>query len=157
MTKSEVNKLLNKIKGYYNSQFFLDEYVISAWIEEMEPYDFEDAEQHFKEYLKEYPDMAPKPHTFKKGLLTREEKEKRKNAKYTVQCNLCQNWMTLQEYEEHYGRCLDIQYLVGVIKQKNLDITREELEGKSDEIIEGLLNKYPPKKITLDEVKKIIS
>ena len=43
MTKTEVKTLLNKIKGYYNSQFFVDEYVIDAWSESMQPYDLEDA------------------------------------------------------------------------------------------------------------------
>lgn len=157
MTKSEVNKLLNKIKGYYNSQFFIDEYVISAWIETMEPYDLEDAEEHLKDYLKEYPDICPKPHTFKRGLYTHEEKEKMKNSNYTVECNLCHRWMPYEEYEEHYGKCLDIEYLLSVSKQKKLDITREELENNRSAVIEGLLNKYPPQKITIDEFAQNIS
>ena len=60
MNKAETNKLLNKIKGYYNSQFFIDEYVIDAWVETLEPYDFEDAEEHIKEYLKDSYDVFHK-------------------------------------------------------------------------------------------------
>lgn len=151
MTKGETNKLLNTIKGYYNSQFFLDEDIIRVWIEEMTPYELDDAIEHLKEYLKEYPDTPPRPHIFKKGLLTIEEKEKRKNAKYTVECNLCHRWMSLEEYDEHYGRCLDIQYLVSVAKSKGKTITREELENQKDSVIEDLLKKYPPEKLTLEE------
>lgn len=149
MKKSEINKLLNKIKGYYNSQFFIDEFVTEAWIESLEPYDFEDAEEHIKEYLKEYPDIAPKPHTFIKGMLTREQKEARKNSGYLVSCNLCGKWMSLQEYDDHYGRCLDIQYLLSVAKQKGEEYTREDLEQCKPEVIDKLLNKYPPKKVDL--------
>lgn len=147
MKKSEINKLLNKIKGYYNSQFFIDEFVTEAWIESLEPYDFEDAEEHIKEYLKEYPDIAPKPHTFIKGMLTKEQKEARKNSGYLVSCNLCGKWMSLQEYDDHYGRCLDIQYLLSVAKQKGEEYTREDLEQCKPEVIDKLLNKYPPKKV----------
>ena len=31
MKKTEVSTLLNKIKGYYNSQFFIDDFVMDAW------------------------------------------------------------------------------------------------------------------------------
>lgn len=156
MNKIEVKKLTDKIKGYYNSQFFIDDYVLDTWYETMAPYDLEDAEEHIKEYLKEYPEIAPKPHTFKKGLLTREEKERRKNAKYTVECNLCHNWMTYEDYEEHYERCLDIEYLIGVAKQQGKNLTREELENSRDDVIRGLLTKYPPEKININEAFKTI-
>ena len=151
MTKQETNKLLSTIKGYYNSQFFLDEDIIRVWIDEMSKYDLQDAIEHIQDYIKEYPDTPPKPHTFRSGLLTIEEKEKRRNAKYTVACNLCHRWMSLEEYDEHYGRCLDIQYLVSVAKKKGKTITREELENQKDSVIEDLLKKYPPEKLTLEE------
>lgn len=156
MTKTEVNKLLNKIKGYYNSQFFIDEYVIDAWYESMKDYDLEDAEKHLKDYLKENPDIAPKPHTFKRGLYTHEEKETMKNAKYTVECNLCHRWMPFSEYERHYDRCLDIQYLVSVAKSKGKDLSREELKNSRDDVINGLLAKYPPTRLSLEEAFKTI-
>ena len=147
MTKNEVKKLINKIKGYYNNQFFIDDYVLGAWCECLEPYDYEDAEEHIKEYLKEYPDIIPKPHTFIKGMITRQQKEARKNSDYLVSCNLCGKWMSLQEYDDHYGRCLDIQYLLSVAKQKGEEYTREDLEQCKPEVIDKLLNKYPPKKV----------
>ena len=156
MKKSEINKLLNKIKGYYNSQFFIDDYVVEAWIEVMQDYDLEDAEEHLKEYLKEYPDIAPKPHTFKRGLYTHEEKEIIKNSKYTVECNLCHRWMPLSEYENHYGRCLDIQYLISVAKSKGHNLTREELENKREDVINGLLAKYPPEKLSITDAYETI-
>lgn len=150
MKKSEVSKLLNKIKGYYNSQFFIDEYVTEAWIESLEPYDFEDAEAHIKEYIKENPDTPPKPHTFIKWLYTHDEKEMIRNSKFTVECNLCHRWMPLQEYDDHYGRCMDIQYLESVAKEKGENFTREDLENCKQEILDKLLKKYPPKEVEDD-------
>lgn len=144
LTKNEVKKLLNKIKGYYNSQFFIDEYIIDAWEETMKPYELEDAIEHIQQYVKEFPDIAPKPHTFKKDLYTHEEKQIIKNSKYTVECNLCHRWMPLNEYDAHYGRCLDIQYLLDVAKQKGEKYTREELENCRPLVIDKLIEKYPP-------------
>lgn len=152
MNKVEVKKLTNIIKGYYNNQFFVDDYVLDAWYESMKPYDYEDAEKHLQEYLKNYPEVPPRPHTFKNGLYTPEEKEKMKNTNYTIQCNLCGRWMSWETYEEHYERCLDIQYLVSVAKQKGEQYTREDLENCRTGVIDKLLEKYPPKKIAMESV-----
>ena len=156
MTKSEINKLVNTIKGYYNSQFFIDDFVLNAWYESLKDYDLEDAEEHLKDYLKNYPDTPPKPHTFKNGLYTHEEKETMRNQKYTIACNLCGRWMNLEEYDRHYDKCLDIQYLISVAKSKGHNLTREELENKRQDVIDGLLAKYPPTKLELEEAYKTI-
>ena len=153
MKKSEVNKLLNKIKGYYNSQFFIDDNVLNAWDEQLQDYSLEDCEEHLKEYLKEYPEHPPKPHTFIKGMLTIQEKEKRKHAEYIVQCNLCQRWMTIEDYDNHYGKCLDIEYLVGIAKEKGEAFDRKDLENCRQNVIEQLLRKYEPKN-NIDKIFK---
>lgn len=145
MTKNETKTLLNKIKGYYNSSFFVDEYVIEAWTDTMTPYDLEDAIEHIQEYVKEFPNDPPKPQTFKRGLYTHDEKVRLRESKFTVECNLCHRFMPLEEYDEHYGKCLDIQYLVSVAKQKGEDYSREDLENQPERVINGLLNKYQPK------------
>lgn len=145
MTKNETKKLLNKIKGYYNSQFFIDEYVLDAWTETMEPYDLETSEERLKDYLKENPDVAPKPQTFIKGMLTSNEKRAIRNNEYTVSCNLCGKWMSLDQYDSHYDKCLDIQYLMSIAKQQGKDLPREDLESAKPEVIKKLMEKYEPK------------
>ena len=145
MNKTEAKKLTDKIKGYYNSQFFVDDYVLEAWYETMKPYDLDDAIEHIQTYVKEFPDIPPKPHTFKRGLYTHEEKMRIKNSDFTVQCNLCGRWMSLDDYDSHYDKCLDIQYLESVAKQKGETFTREDLENQPDRVIDALLSKYQPK------------
>lgn len=144
MTKTETQKLTNTIKGYYNSQFFIDEFVINAWYEELKEYELQDAMEHIKKYLKQYPDIPPKPHTFIKGLFTRQEKQKLANEKYFIECNLCHKWMGMNEYDEHYGDCLTIDYLISVAKEKGENITRKELEHCRKEVIDRLYEKYKP-------------
>ena len=145
MNKTEAKKLTDKIKGYYNTQFFVDDYVLEAWYETMKPYDLDDAIEHIQTYVKEFPDIPPKPHTFKRGLYTHEEKMRIKNSDFTVQCNLCGRWMTLDDYDSHYDKCFDIQYLESVAKQKGEAFTREDLENQPDRVIDALLSKYQPK------------
>lgn len=145
MNKVETKKLVDTIKGYYNSQFFVDEYVLQAWQDTMTTYDLEDAIDHLKEYLKEYPDTPPKPHLFTKGMLT--SKQKQNHEDLIVACQLCGKWLPLSEYDQHYNLCLDIEYLIRVAREKGTNLDRAELEDCKKEIIDKLLAKYPPKEI----------
>lgn len=145
MNKMETNTLLNKIKGYYNSQFFIDDYILDAWHDTLKEYEKEDCINHIQDYIKENPDTPPKPQTFKKGLLTSEEKRKLRERDYSVSCNLCHKWFSLEEYDSHYDKCLDIQYLMSIAKKQGKDLPREDLEGAKPEIIKRLMQKYAPK------------
>ena len=72
-----------------------------------------------------------------------------------VECNLCHRWMKINEYDEHYEKCMDIEYLVSIAKIKGELFTREDLENCRKDIIDKLLAKYPPNKIrSLDEIWK---
>lgn len=72
-----------------------------------------------------------------------------------VQCNLCHRWMKIQEYEEHYGKCMDIEYLSSIAKSKGEVFTREDLENCRQDIIDKLLAKYSPKKLeSMEELWK---
>lgn len=155
MNKIEVKKLTNLIKGYYNNQFFVDDYVLEAWYETMKPYELDDAIDHIQTYIKDYPDTPPKPHTFKSGLYTPEQKKLISNTNYTIECNLCHRWMPMNEYETHYDRCLDIQYLLSVAKQKGEKYSREDLENCKPIVIDKLLEKYPPKKIAMENIGEL--
>ena len=66
-----------------------------------------------------------------------------------VACQLCGKWLRVWDYDEHYGKCLDIEYLVMVAKQKGQDITREDLEEYPKSTIDKLLKKYEPEKVEL--------
>ena len=53
--------------------------------------------------------------------------------------------MSLDQYDSHYDKCLDIQYLIGIAKQQGKDLPREDLESAKPEIIRKLMEKYEPK------------
>ena len=143
MNKTETKKLLNTIKGYYNSLFYIDEYVLNAWSDDYKNYDLEDCIDHLKTYLKEYPDIPPKPHTFKRGLLTPEEKRRIKNSEFTVNCNLCHKSMSLDEYDRHYDRCLSTKYLIKrIYEEKQVKADYDEIFYLPREKFNSLYQKY---------------
>lgn len=155
MTKAEVSSFVKKIKAYYNYFNIEDEEIFNEWVNKLRPYETEDVEKKLEEHLVgEKADEVPKLHFITRYLKTKEEKERYK-GEYLVRCNLCGREMYYSEYERHYGKCLDIEYLVSIAKQKGEYYTREDIEDCKQEVIDKLLAKYPPNKIrSLDEIWK---
>ena len=72
-----------------------------------------------------------------------------------VECNLCHRWLKIYEYDAHYGKCFDIEYLVNIAKAKGEDITREDIENCRQDVIDKLLKKYEPKAYKNFELNEI--
>lgn len=154
MELQEVKNLVSNIKAYYH-YFSLDKDTLPVWKKKLENYDYEDVLRKLEEHLKgEQSKEIPQLHFLLRGLLTTKQKQQNK-GKYVVECNLCHRWMSIKEYDEHYGKCLDVEYLVNVAKTKGEDIKREDIENCRQDVINKLLEKYPPKKITLENLGDI--
>lgn len=85
--------------------------------------------------------------------MDKQEKKEPKVVDYEndrVYCRMCGRWMKVLEFDNHYGRCLDIQYLESKAKEMGEKFTREDLENCKEEIIDKLLQKYPPKGVEDD-------
>lgn len=82
--------------------------------------------------------------------MSKQEVEPIDYSSIEVACQLCGRWLPLEEYDTHYEKCLDIEYLIHVAKERGNDITREDLEYYPQETINKLLNKYEPKKVQFD-------
>lgn len=61
-----------------------------------------------------------------------------------IACQLCGKWMRAWEYDKHYEKCLDIEYLISIAKEKGENITRDDLKQYPQETIDKLLRKYDP-------------
>lgn len=72
-----------------------------------------------------------------------------------VECNLCHRWMTIGEYDSHYEKCLDVEYLVNVAKEKGETFERKDIENCRQDVIDRLLEKYEPKKVSLENLGKL--
>jgi len=143
MKKEQANDIIKKIKAYYY-YFELDKDSIKIWTDKMLPYSFEDVDRKIEEHIiGEERQNPPKVQDLIRHLLTEEQKAKSKDD-YIVQCRLCKRWLPLKEHDEHYDRCLSIEYLVSVAKQKGEEFTREDLENCREDILNRLYEKYKP-------------
>ena len=152
MEKNEVKKLISKIKAYYY-YFALEKDSMQEWFDKLENYDFVDVSKKVEEHLKsEEAKEPPKLHYLTKNILTTKQKEQAKNG-YLVECNLCHRWMPIEEYDNHYDRCLSIEYLIKIAKTKNENIKREDLENCREDVLNRLYNKYKPQNMALEPQK----
>ena len=145
MTLSRTKEVLENIKAHYQS-FSITENVVKKWYKVLIDYEFTDVIESLVDHLEsdEYKEV-PQVYRLVKYLKTEEEKQNQKesNMKYKICCNLCEKWMSMNEHEEHYGRCLDIEYLIGASKKVGKPMTRRELSKLSQNQIQALYDKYP--------------
>ena len=145
MREDEVYKLLSKIRIYYQNMSKSDD-VNDEWYKVLKNYDAEDVLGGLDRYLKDEKNRTriPMPQDLIQGLSTTEEKAKRiqQNSGYVVRCNLCQREMSLEHYNEHYGRCLSTMYLISVLKKQGKQVEYELLASLSEEKFNEVYEKY---------------
>nr|DAL31291.1 MAG TPA_asm: Loader and inhibitor of phage G40P [Caudoviricetes sp.] len=146
MTKQDLSELLKIIKINYQN-FSMDKDLTNYWFECVKDYSYEEVADKLAEHLEndEYNDI-PKAKQLTRFLMTEDEKLKKEQAYkgLLVACGLCGEWMDLNNYQNHYAKCLDISYLIMVSKRLGTPITRQELAELSDWKIKKLCEKYKP-------------
>lgn len=154
MTKSEVVDFMKVIKAYYQN-FLVEDYVVDEWYKQLSKYEKDDVYEKFEEHLKgDYQTQPPKLHYLTKYLKTPEEKEKSKQVPYLVACNLCGNFMSLDEYNEHYDKCLTEEIVYREILREGTDIGRDELKKLSRETLNDIYKKAMARSKKLREQMK---
>lgn len=147
MTLSKTAEVLENVKAHYQT-FVINDVVTKEWHKVLKEYDFEDVINTLVDHLTgdNYKDI-PQVYQLTKNLKTTEEKAKQTeiNNQIKVCCNLCERWMSMTEYEEHYGRCLDKEYLISQSQKVGKPTTRNELDKLNERQILALLEKYKPK------------
>lgn len=138
---------MQNIKAHYQN-FLVEDYVIEEWYRVLQDYDFDEVMNKFVDHLTgdNYKDL-PQVYQLVRDLQTIEEKSKSNevNNQIKVCCNLCERWMNMGEYKNHYARCLDIEYLVKQSEKVEKPTTRNELNKLTQKQIQALIEKYPPK------------
>ena len=147
MTLAKAKEVLQNVKAHYQT-FNIENFIFEEWYKVLKEYDFEDVINNLVDHLTgdNYKEL-PQVYQLVRDLKTTEEKEKHNaiNNQIKVCCNLCERWMTMAEYEEHYGNCLDKEYLVSQSKKVGKPTPRNELDKLSERQITALLEKYKPK------------
>lgn len=145
MNEEEVYRLIERVRVYYQHLSRSDE-LNDEWYRLLKKYDVNEINNAFDNYLKSERNRnrIPMPQDLTQGLLTIEQKKKRKeqNQGYIVCCNLCQKEMPLEHYDEHYGRCLSTMYLISVLKKQGKQVEYELLASLSQEKFNEVYAKY---------------
>ncbi len=148
----EFDKFIEKIKAYY-PMFKLTTEGTNEWKDVLSKYETADILRVFSEWIYEHPDAQPKLQLLTKYLKTKEEK-KTNSTDYLIRCDLCGKEMRLSVYENSYrDRCLLIKSLQSAIKEKKgVDVSYEELDGCTMEILRKLEDKYIPMPKSLNDI-----
>lgn len=142
MNKIEVTKLLNRIKTHY-SFFNVADYVADEWLKYLRKYDNYDVNKKLDDYIDEEKDRAPTVSYITKYLKTPEEKARFQNSEHIIRCNLCQKEMPLSVYNnEHFDKCSSINYLLKIMKLKEVSVEYSDLEKLDCQTLEKVYAKY---------------
>lgn len=129
MTYSDTKEVLKRIKSNYQS-FINDDYVLKEWYKELKDYDIEDVMNKLEEHMRssEFGSNIPKLYFLTKYLKKTEEKGI--VEKYFLQCKFCSKFIPEKEFDEHYERCLDVEYITRIRKQyfgQTIDEEKKEI------------------------------
>jgi hypothetical protein len=145
MTNSEIMELFKKIDVHYNTKYSENKEMVVEWTKYLKKYSAKEVFNSFEYYLKYYPTNPPRMYNLINDLKTLEQKVQEENIK-TI-CPYCRESVTMSEYNHHYGRCLDIEYIEkNVKKYLNQQIIRDDYYKMSDEDL----------KLRLDKVARMI-
>lgn len=162
MKKNEVNEILKRIKSNY-SDFVIDDYKTNEWNKELKDYDFEDVMKKVEEHMRseEYGKFPPKLYFLTKYLQTTVQKNTKTN--YLLQCNICGEYIPEQIYDEHYQRCMDVDYIVRMrekyfntkitkeMRERYMNLSQEQFDTKYLEFLGNIYEDVP------EEEQKIIN
>lgn len=149
MTSTAVNLILKRIDLNYGTNYYDNTQIIEEWYRDLRKYDYPDVDKALDRYMKNdtgfYP---PKRNVILRGVKTSEQKYKESNLK--TFCPICFKAVGMLEYERHYHRCMDIEYIATNVKKylnKEIDykkycsMSEEELNKKFDQIASIVYNK----------------
>lgn len=110
MERTEVSKLLNKIKAFRQS-FEISNSLVLEWTKILEPYRYEDVDKKLDEYFRDSTNFGQYPDAYYLTKYLKTEEELSKTQEIKGRCSLCNKEMPYNELEEHYDRCSSIDYV----------------------------------------------
>lgn len=111
MTLDEVIEFLKRIDINYQTSLSEDKDIVKEWFIDLKKYQGTDVNESLNNYMKSnYSNVIPKRWAILSSIKTIEEKDRLKTLN-TI-CPFCKNKINMYEYEKHYGRCLDIDFLI---------------------------------------------
>lgn len=141
MNIQEIKELLKKIDIHYNTKYLENKDLIKEWEKYLKKYNKKDIFNKLENYLKsEFNNNAPKLYYLINGVNTIEQKHQLSNL-HTM-CNYCNKIVSMEEYEKHHSKCLDIEFIErNVKKYLNQQIVRDDYLKMNDNDLKLRFNK----------------
>lgn len=106
MTFEELKEILTNIKAHYQN-FAIYDYVVKEWYKVLKDYEYDDVMESLVDHLtSDNSNELPKAYQLVKYLTPKDLKKESESNRYIVSCNLCDRWMSLDEFDKHYDKCL---------------------------------------------------
>lgn len=141
MEKNEVSDLLDYIVNIYPN-FKIDDSIMNTWFNELQQYDLDDVKGNLKSFMASeyYQKQPPTVSLLIKGL--QRKYEKTDWNKVETLCQRCHKPLSLSEYDNHFSRCSNVDYVIRETKKYyHKELTRKELFAMSDEEFNERYNK----------------
>ena len=125
-------ELVKKIDIHYNTENHKNSNYIKEWYSVLKKYDKEDVYKSFEHHLKsDFSNITPKLYYLVKDLKTPEQKVELENL-HTI-CPYCKERVSMNEFDKHYSRCLDIDFIEKNVKKYcDQQIIRDDYYNMSD-------------------------
>lgn len=145
MNEEELREIFKKIDLHYNTRYSENKEMMAEWFRYLKKYDSKEVFDSLEYYLKYYPTNPPKMYNLINGLMSLEQKQQLKNL-HTI-CPYCKKTVSMEDYDKHYGRCLDINFIERNVKKYcNQQIVRDDYYKMSDKDL----------KLRFDKIAKIV-
>lgn len=139
MTREEATKIVDKIQVYRQS-FLVTNNVYQEWYRVLSGYDYEDVDKKLDEYFKNGDNFGRYPDVYYLTKYLKKHDEKLKMGVNYIHCQLCNELLDLEDYNNHYEKCCSVDYLYRMSKKYyDQKLNKEKLWSLSNEEFE---NKY---------------
>lgn len=127
MTREESTKIVDKIQIHRQS-FLVTQKVYLEWYRILEPYDFSDVDKQLDNYFKDSSNFGRYPDAYYLVKYLKTEEEKERLGEWTVRCSICGKVLSFDDYDNHFERCLSVDYIkTKRLKYFNKSTNREKL------------------------------
>lgn len=132
MNNKEVIDLLEMIDRCYKTEYGKDKKIVNDWYKVLKEYELQDMTQSLDTYMKYNTTYPPKVYDLTRNYQTIENKKRLDHAK--TRCHLCNKEISLEDFDKHVDRCLDIEFIEVVAKKyQNVEINKAKYRNMSEE------------------------
>lgn len=141
MNDNEIKEFLEKIDIHYGTDYAKNKNLVIEWKKQLKKYASKDVFRKLEEHLRgDFSNIPPKLYFLIKDLKTPEEQIELDAL--SEQCKFCGEFVKLMEFDKHYERCMDIDFIErNVKKYLNTQIIRSDYYEMSDEDIKKRFEK----------------